>query len=286
MRERPLDLLEIHVLPDGAQRADQRLLARVPPIDGADPDACPFRHRGDRRGRVDDEHVPRGAQDRLVVGRRLCAATAERSVVHGHDPLRRWPGLRVCGTEHSVLASARKGTLRSTIAGKGGTAVKDDIRPFRIDIAQEDLDDLRDRLARTRWPDEVTGAGSDYGVPLAYVREPRGPLARRLRLARVGGPAEPVPPVHDHDRRPEHPLPPRPLARARRAPAGRDPRLAGLDRRVHRRDRTAVRPAGARRRPGRRVRPRDPVPSRLSASPARRPRRAGTTNASPARGRS
>ena len=49
-------------------------------------------------------------------------------------------------------------------------AVQDDIRPYRIDIAQEDLDDLRDRLARTRWPDEVSGAGSDYGVPLAYVR--------------------------------------------------------------------------------------------------------------------
>jgi pimeloyl-ACP methyl ester carboxylesterase len=53
---------------------------------------------------------------------------------------------------------------------KGGTVVENDIRPFRIDIAQEDLDDLRDRLARTRWPDEVTEAGSDYGVPLAYVR--------------------------------------------------------------------------------------------------------------------
>jgi epoxide hydrolase len=49
--------------------------------------------------------------------------------------------------------------------------VKDDIRPFRIDIAQEELNDLRDRLARTRWPDEVTGAGADYGVPLGYVRE-------------------------------------------------------------------------------------------------------------------
>jgi epoxide hydrolase len=48
--------------------------------------------------------------------------------------------------------------------------VENEIRPFRIDIAQEDLDDLRGRLARTRWPDEVTGAGSDYGVPLAYVR--------------------------------------------------------------------------------------------------------------------
>ncbi|MGH9175873.1 MAG: epoxide hydrolase N-terminal domain-containing protein, partial [Vicinamibacterales bacterium] len=27
------------------------------------------------------------------------------------------------------------------------------IRPFRIEIPQADLDDLRDRLARTRWSD-------------------------------------------------------------------------------------------------------------------------------------
>jgi len=46
----------------------------------------------------------------------------------------------------------------------------DQIRPFRIDIPQEDLDDLRDRLGRTRWPDELPGVGSDYGVPLAYVK--------------------------------------------------------------------------------------------------------------------
>ncbi|HEY1698714.1 MAG TPA: epoxide hydrolase [Trebonia sp.] len=45
------------------------------------------------------------------------------------------------------------------------------IRPFRIDVPQADLDDLRDRLARTRWPDEVPGAGWDYGIPLGYVRD-------------------------------------------------------------------------------------------------------------------
>lgn len=33
------------------------------------------------------------------------------------------------------------------------------IRPFRIAIPQSDLDDLRDRLARTRWPDELPGVG-------------------------------------------------------------------------------------------------------------------------------
>jgi pimeloyl-ACP methyl ester carboxylesterase len=45
-----------------------------------------------------------------------------------------------------------------------------EITPFRIDVPQADLDDLADRLARTRWTDEPAGAGADYGVPLADVR--------------------------------------------------------------------------------------------------------------------
>jgi pimeloyl-ACP methyl ester carboxylesterase len=45
------------------------------------------------------------------------------------------------------------------------------IRPFRIEIPEGDLADLRDRLARTRWPDELPGVGWDYGVPLGYLRE-------------------------------------------------------------------------------------------------------------------
>ena len=45
------------------------------------------------------------------------------------------------------------------------------IRPFRIDIPLEDLDDLRARLTRTRWPDQLPGAGWDYGIPLEVVRE-------------------------------------------------------------------------------------------------------------------
>jgi microsomal epoxide hydrolase len=49
--------------------------------------------------------------------------------------------------------------------------VDDGIRPFRIDIGQADLDDLRDRLARTRWPDQLPGVGWDYGIALDDVRE-------------------------------------------------------------------------------------------------------------------
>jgi epoxide hydrolase len=48
----------------------------------------------------------------------------------------------------------------------------DEIRPFSVDVPQSDLDDLRDRLARTRWtPTQVPGAGWDRGVPLDQLRE-------------------------------------------------------------------------------------------------------------------
>jgi pimeloyl-ACP methyl ester carboxylesterase len=49
--------------------------------------------------------------------------------------------------------------------------VDDAIRPFRIDIPAAELDDLRDRLARTRWPDQLPDVGWDYGIALDDVRE-------------------------------------------------------------------------------------------------------------------
>ena len=42
---------------------------------------------------------------------------------------------------------------------------------FRIGIADRDLADLRDRLARTRWPDHLAGVGWDYGTEPGYLRE-------------------------------------------------------------------------------------------------------------------
>jgi pimeloyl-ACP methyl ester carboxylesterase len=46
------------------------------------------------------------------------------------------------------------------------------VTPFRVDIAEAELADLRDRLRRTRWPREV-GDNSDWqaGANLAYMRE-------------------------------------------------------------------------------------------------------------------
>jgi pimeloyl-ACP methyl ester carboxylesterase len=59
----------------------------------------------------------------------------------------------------------------------------DTITPFRVDIPQADLDDLADRLARTRWANELplsqvtdgiqkgpVQPGWEYGVPVDYVR--------------------------------------------------------------------------------------------------------------------
>ncbi|MCP2163178.1 epoxide hydrolase family protein [Goodfellowiella coeruleoviolacea] len=43
--------------------------------------------------------------------------------------------------------------------------------PFRIDIPDSELADLRERLLRTRWPDEEPVADWSQGVPLAYLRE-------------------------------------------------------------------------------------------------------------------
>ncbi len=45
------------------------------------------------------------------------------------------------------------------------------MNPFRIHAEDNALADLRDRLARTRWPDQLDGAAWDYGAELRYVKE-------------------------------------------------------------------------------------------------------------------
>ncbi len=44
------------------------------------------------------------------------------------------------------------------------------VRPFRIAIGDAVLDDLRQRLARTRWPEPATAAGWQQGVPLDWLQ--------------------------------------------------------------------------------------------------------------------
>src|SRR5262249_5284794 len=43
--------------------------------------------------------------------------------------------------------------------------------PFTIRIPDATLADLRERLDRVRWPDEIPGAGWQYGTDLTYLRQ-------------------------------------------------------------------------------------------------------------------
>ena len=43
--------------------------------------------------------------------------------------------------------------------------------PFEVHIPQHELDDLRERLARTRWLDEFPGSGWSYGTSRRYLEE-------------------------------------------------------------------------------------------------------------------
>jgi microsomal epoxide hydrolase len=47
----------------------------------------------------------------------------------------------------------------------------EELRPFRVEVPDAVLDDLRERLARTRWPDQIPGSGWGYGTDLAYLQE-------------------------------------------------------------------------------------------------------------------
>lgn len=64
-----------------------------------------------------------------------------------------------------------------------------DIRPFVIDIPQSDLDDLDNRLARTRYPAAAPGDDWTYGVPNHYLEEMvaqwRGEFDWRAQEARM-----------------------------------------------------------------------------------------------------
>lgn len=51
------------------------------------------------------------------------------------------------------------------------SASTNEIRPFRIDVPQEQLDDLRARLAAARWPAQTPGAGWERGVPADYLKD-------------------------------------------------------------------------------------------------------------------
>ena len=116
------------------------------------------------------------------------------------------------------------------------------MEPFRVEVPDDDLDDLRRRLARARWPSPAPEPGWEQGTDLGYLRELVGYWrdgydwrAQERRLNRLDHfvteiDGQRIHFVHARSRRPDA------------LPLLLSARLAGVGRRVPRRDRAAHRP--------------------------------------------
>ena len=161
-----------------------------------------------------------------------------------------------------------------------------DVHPFRVEIPDADVDDLSGRLARTRWPDELSDVDWRLGVPLDYVRELvdhwRTSFDWRAQEARLNAYPQFITTIdgqHVHFLHVRSPEPDAlPLICTHGWPMSRL--------RVPRPDRAADRPARPRRRSRGRLPRRDPVATRLRLLGPDHASRAGTRAASHAPGSS
>lgn len=74
------------------------------------------------------------------------------------DPMLRYSGSTLCWPEPARQASPIVVESKS-------------LQPFRSNISQEVLDDLRNRLANTRWPDQISGQDWQQGTDLSFLRK-------------------------------------------------------------------------------------------------------------------
>jgi pimeloyl-ACP methyl ester carboxylesterase len=76
---------------------------------------------------------------------------------------------QLLSTAATGIAAAGVASLFGLHAASGAADAA--IRPFRVNIAEEDLVDLRRRIAATRWPDRETVLDDSQGVPLAAIQQ-------------------------------------------------------------------------------------------------------------------
>jgi pimeloyl-ACP methyl ester carboxylesterase len=69
-----------------------------------------------------------------------------------------------------LAASVAAAALTALPTGLANAVEGDAIRPFRVDIPEQDLVDLRRRIAATRWPDRETVDDQSQGIQLAKIR--------------------------------------------------------------------------------------------------------------------
>src|SRR5262249_2494141 len=69
-----------------------------------------------------------------------------------------------------LVASAAVAAI-GLMPGRLAAAEDSTIRPFKINVPEEEIAGLRRRLAATRWPDKETVTDQSQGVPLAKLQE-------------------------------------------------------------------------------------------------------------------
>ncbi len=75
-------------------------------------------------------------------------------------------------TRRDVLATSAAAAATGLLPGQFAAAADDNtIRPFKVNVPDEQLVDLRRRIATTRWPDKETVADQSQGAQLAKLQE-------------------------------------------------------------------------------------------------------------------
>jgi epoxide hydrolase len=69
-----------------------------------------------------------------------------------------------------MSSTSSTSSTTSTSAVNSMSATAEDIRPFTAAVSQESLDDLKQRLDRTRWASDIPGEGADYGTSLDLIQ--------------------------------------------------------------------------------------------------------------------
>lgn len=75
------------------------------------------------------------------------------------------------GAELATYIVEKGKPLLVMAAAPAGAASDTAIRPFRVDVPEADLADLKRRLAATRWPDRETVGDRSQGTPLALLQD-------------------------------------------------------------------------------------------------------------------
>src|SRR5215472_19091668 len=70
-----------------------------------------------------------------------------------------------------MFPSANYGQTPTTSTAAPQASEDRSIRPFKVQVPQAALDDLRRRIAATRWPDKETAGDRSQGAQLAKLQE-------------------------------------------------------------------------------------------------------------------